>query len=256
MKTLIVTLCKNESALIPFAIKYWQRIADKVIVYDNYSEDNSVELLSKYDFVEVRHFQSPGQQEIIQKELKEKTYLEFKDAFDVIILCDMDELFFFRDYKTSAKRMLDEGYDCMITPIYSLCNDVEPTPSEKLLHQQCTMFYKQKMNHTPGFEEYSKFSIFNCHTVDGVSMSVGQHFVRTSPNMRIMLENDAFCLHTDKGFSPSFYLATKRRMGKNLSDFNKRNGMATEYLKSDEEHLKDYKEHQEKSFNLNEKISF
>ena len=45
-------------------------------------------------------------------------------------------------------------------------------------------------------------------------------------------------------------------MGKNLSDFNKRNGMATEYLKSDEEHLKDYKEHQEKSENINEKISF
>ena len=53
MKLNWYTLCYNEEIIIPYVIDYWKKIINdginlKVIVYDNHSTDNSVELLSKY----------------------------------------------------------------------------------------------------------------------------------------------------------------------------------------------------------------
>lgn len=252
-----IVLCKNEEDIIPYVIPYWRRIADKVVVFDNFSTDKSVELLSQHDWIEIRYFESDGQNDAIQKTIKEQAYLEYKDKYDIIIITDMDELFYFKNFKAVSEAFIDGGYNVLATPIYSLCEDFKPPYSEdKLLHQQCHKFYKQKMNHMEGFEDISKLSIFNTKITDSINMSVGQHYVYTNPRMMIMLSNDGFCLHMDKGFGEDYFVKKRKKMGANLSEANIKGGMAIEYLKSEEESRKEYRDKQEKSFNLNEKISF
>lgn len=248
-----ITLCYNEIDILPFVSQYWERMADKVVVYDNGSTDGSIEYLKSLPYVEIRHFESSGQNDIIQKEIKEKAYLEFKDKFDIIIITDMDEVFYFKDCKAVLEAFIGGGNNVLVTPIYSLCEDNSPQPVEnKLLHQLCHKFYKQKMNHMQGFEEISKLSIFNCKNVDSVLMSVGQHYVNTKPNMQLMLSNDGFCLHIDKGMGIEYKWNIRQKMNKNLSDTNRKYGMCIEYADSYEKLKKEYLENQEKSFDLNE----
>lgn len=255
MKTYWIVLCKNEEDIIPFCIQYWSRIADKVIVYDNHSTDSSVELLSKYDWIEIRTFDSDGQNDVIQKQVKEQAYLEFKDQCDILIITDMDEVFYFNDFKAISEAFVSGDYNILMTPIFSLCEDSKPPYSEdKLLHQQCHKFYKQKMNHMQGFDDYSKLSIFNTKITEKVNMSVGQHYVQTSPQMKIMLSMDGFNLHIDKGLSKSFFIEKRQKMGGNLSETNKRANMCIEYLKSVEELEKEYNEKQKNAFDLNERL--
>ena len=55
------TCTYNESMMIPYVMPYVERMGyDKFIVYDNESTDNTVELLKKYPFVEVRTYNSNG----------------------------------------------------------------------------------------------------------------------------------------------------------------------------------------------------
>ena len=247
-----VVLCKNEEDIIPFCIQYWKRIADKVIVYDNHSTDSSVELLSKYDWIEIRTFDSDGQNDVIQKEVKEKAYLEFKDECSILICTDMDEVFYFSDFEALQAQMITEGYNCLITPIYSLCEEAKPIYDDsKMLHQLCHMFYKQRMNHMNGFDDYSKISIFNCKITDKVSMSVGQHYVQTYPSMKILLSKNDFCLHVDKGFGISYKFRIRRKMHENLSETNRKGGMCVEYGDSYEKLEQEYVENIKKSFDLN-----
>jgi len=255
MKTYWIVLCKNEEDIIPFCIQYWSHIADKVIVYDNHSTDSSVELLSKYDWIEIRTFDSDGQNDVIQKQVKEQAYLEFKDQCDILIITDMDEVFYFNDFKAISEAFVSGDYNILMTPIFSLCEDSKPPYREdKLLHQQCHKFYKQKMNHMQGFDDYSKLSIFNTKITEKVNMSVGQHYVQTSPQMKIMLSMDGFNLHIDKGLSKSFFIEKRQKMGANLSETNKRANMCIEYLKSVEELEKEYNEKQKNAFDLNERL--
>ena len=257
-KICLVTLCKNESSIIPFCVDYWKRLGiTKAVVWDNESEDNSVELLSKEDWIEIRTFKTAGQTETVQKKLKEDTYLEFKDQFDIIILCDFDEVFYFNDFEAVVGEMIDGGYDCMITPIYSLCEDSKPLYEQgKYLHQLCHKFYKQRMNHMKDFEDVSKISIFNCHTVEKVSMSVGQHYVQTFPKMQIIYEDTGFNLHIDKGFGIPFKWEIRQRMNKNLSEENKKCGFCVEYADSYEKLKQEYEKNQKNSFDINKKIPF
>lgn len=251
-KTCWVTLCYNEIDILPFVSKYWERIGCDVVVYDNGSTDGSVEFLTVLPYVTVKHFDSDGQNDVIQKTIKEKAYLELKYNYDIIIISDMDEIFYFNDFKALSEAFISGGYNVLATPIYSLCEDSKPPyMKDKLLHEQCHKFYKQRMNHMNGFENYSKLSIFNTKITDKVTMSVGQHYVQTSPQMRLMLAKDDFCLHINKGFGWEYQYQIRQRMYKNLSQVNKNGGMCTEYADSEEKVRNDYKANQSKSFDIN-----
>lgn len=247
-----VTLCYNEMDILPFVSKYWERIGCDVVVYDNGSTDGSVEYLSTLPYATVKHFDSDGQNDVIQKQVKEKAYLELKYNYDIIIISDMDEVFYFNDFKALSEAFVSGGYNVLATPIISLCEDSKPPYIEdKLLHEQCHKFYKQRMNHMQGFEDISKLSIFNCKITDSVNMSVGQHYVQTSPQMRIMLSNDGFNLHIDKGFGLKYKHDIRQRMYKNLSKTNKNGGMCIEYGDSFEKLKEEYERNQSNSFDIN-----
>lgn len=249
-----ITLCFNEMDILPFVKQYWERIGCDVVVYDNGSTDGSIEFLSNLPYVTVKHFDSNGQNDIIQKSVKEQAYLELKDKYDIIIISDMDEVFYFNDFKAVLDVFVSGGYNVLATPIFSLCEDSKPPYMEdKLLHQQCHKFYKQKMNHMQGFEEVSKLSIFNCKTTYKVNMSVGQHYVLTMPQMMIMYTKDGFNLHIDKGFGIDYKFNIRQKMYKNLSKTNKEGGMCTEYADSFEKLKEEYEKNQTKSFDINNK---
>lgn len=247
-----VVLCKNEIDILPFVKQYWERLQCDVLVYDNGSTDGSLEYLQSLPYVAVRHFDSDGQNDPLQKQIKEQAYKEFREFYDIIIISDMDEVFYFENLEKELDKMINENHDAMLLPLYSLCEDSKPQYEEgKLLHQLCHKFYKQRMNHMGGFNAYTKVSIFNTNTVLFLSMSVGQHFVNTIPTQNFMIAEDAFGLHIDKGFGLDYYLEKRRKMGANLSQTNIKCGMAIEYLKSVEDSTKEYKEHQAKCFDIN-----
>ena len=253
MKICWITLCKNEMDILPFVRKYWERISADVIVYDNGSTDGSLEYLSDIPYVTIKHFDSDGHNDIIHKNVKEQAYLEYKNDYDIIIITDMDEVFFFDDFKAVSEAFIDGGYNVLMTPIISLCEDFKPPYSEdKYLHQLCHKFYRQRMNHMKGFDDFSKLSIFNTKVTDKVEMSVGQHYVKTLPNMTIMLSNNDFNLHVDKGFGLDYKYKVRQRMYANLSDTNKRYGMAIEYADSYEKLEREYKNNQKNSFDIND----
>ena len=57
IKILGVTVTYNNEDKIPYVMPYYERMGiDKLVVYDNGSTDKTVELLSKYPFVEIRSY--------------------------------------------------------------------------------------------------------------------------------------------------------------------------------------------------------
>lgn len=253
MKICIIVLCKNEMDILPFVRKYWERISADVIVYDNGSTDGSLEYLSDIPYVTIKHFDSDGHNDIIHKNVKEQAYLEYKNDYDIIIISDMDEIFFFDDFKAVSEAFIDGGYNILMTPIISLCEDFKPPYSEdKYLHQLCHKFYRQRMNHMKGFDDFSKLSIFNTKVTDRVNMSVGQHYVKTSPDMKIMLSNNGFNLHICNGFGEDYFVKKRKMQSERLSETNKRYGMGIEYLKTEEESRNEYRDKQKDAFDLNQ----
>ena len=80
MKIIGYTCTYNEADYIPYVMPYVEAMKyDKFIVYDNCSTDNTVELLSKYPFVEIRKWDTGGNfDDTAKKNLQMES---FKEAY-------------------------------------------------------------------------------------------------------------------------------------------------------------------------------
>ena len=93
LKIWVYTFCYNEELILPYVIEYWKPYATKVIVYDNGSTDKSVEILKKYDWIEVRKYDTNNtfDPEKIQQ-YKSVCYQESIGQADYVMVCDIDEV--------------------------------------------------------------------------------------------------------------------------------------------------------------------
>lgn len=131
LKIVVYTFCFNEESIIPFCIDYWKRFASKVIVYDNFSTDSSVEILSKEDFIEVRKWDTGGKlDDYAHTIMKNSVFKESADDADFICVCDMDECIF-------SDRLFERLEACngAIRPKFlNLISNIFPKYNGKLIH--------------------------------------------------------------------------------------------------------------------------
>lgn len=141
-----VTVCFNEANMVKYVMPYWDRIKpDKLIVYDNMSTDNTVELLKQYSYVEVRTFDTDGKFcDIIHSKIKNETCAELKAAgYDWIYSGDFDEVIysFNPDFREELQKIDDLGGNVYVR---DLVHPFSPDPYEfdetKLIHEQLTHF--------------------------------------------------------------------------------------------------------------------
>lgn len=116
MKFFGYTCTYNNEKIVKYVMAYVERIGyDKFIVYDNGSTDNTVELLSKYPFVEIRTY---GDKESFNESERNNLNVQsIKECWDYIIQhddelvwmswTDFDEVIYFSDF-LSLRFILDD----------------------------------------------------------------------------------------------------------------------------------------------------
>ena len=87
----VYVVCWNEMDNIPFGVDYWKRFAERVIVYDNGSDDGSVEYLSQYPWIEVRQFKTNGFDDTANINIKNSCWKESIGIADFVVVSDLDE---------------------------------------------------------------------------------------------------------------------------------------------------------------------
>ena len=93
LKLWVYTFCYNEEKILPYVIEYWKQYATKVIIYDNGSTDNSLKILSRYSWIEVREFDTENTfdpEKISQ--YKSFCYTDAIGKADYVMVCDIDEV--------------------------------------------------------------------------------------------------------------------------------------------------------------------
>lgn len=132
----VYTFCYNEEQILPYVIEYWKQYATKVVVYDNGSTDKSVEILKKYDWIEVRTYDTNNtfDPEKIQQ-YKSICYHEADGKADYVMVCDIDEVLLVNENLFPelilAKK---DGTKLFQTKYYELINLTSSTDKEILIH--------------------------------------------------------------------------------------------------------------------------
>lgn len=92
MRLHVYTLCWNEKLMLPYFLRHYGQFAERIIVYDNGSDDGSQDLVRAHPQGELREFASDGQfDESTVTRLREEVWKESRGTADWVVVCDMDE---------------------------------------------------------------------------------------------------------------------------------------------------------------------
>lgn len=121
MKLYGVTTAYNVEDLIPYVMPYVCRLGyDKWIVYDDHSTDRTVELLSQYNFVEIRQFSEiksndVNEFETLKSNIAINLYSKCRDEVQktgeliAMTVTDFDEVIY-SNFTTNFKEELENSY--------------------------------------------------------------------------------------------------------------------------------------------------
>lgn len=217
----IYTFCWNEMASLPWAVGYWKQFATHVTVFDNGSDDGSVEYLSQFGgWVDVRTFDTGGTiNDTILLHLKNEVWKESRGHADLVCVCDLDEFVCAPDIARSLALMRRVGGTICEPAWYDLISDEVPEPGRgKLLHNVRPL----------GVHRPSKALLFSPDDIREINYAPGAHTCEPKGNVR-WYQGDIYCLHANHNYSFASKLERYRLMGDRLSDMNREKGHGIHY---------------------------
>lgn len=170
MKLYGVTSVYNEEQLAPIVIPYLEKMGyDKLVVWDNGSTDNTVSLLEKHPFIEIRHY---GTEIFTEREKLQHivdTVSEFmdvpreKDEQVWVTICDFDEVFEINAPSQSFFKLKDYLFWCGEKGFLVIRE-----------HLWCLMENGERVHYGEPFY-WDKPNMFRLDGIDSFKIAYGQH---------------------------------------------------------------------------------
>lgn len=224
----VYTLCYNEEKIMPFFLDHYNKFADKIIVLDNESTDNSRDIALKAGAT-VRIWQSGNQfNDGLHMQLKQNIYKESRGLADWVMVLDNDEFIYHPNIREVLSDYKDKKINLPKIQGYDMVSETFPILGTPITDQ---VTLGVRMDHL------SKRVVFNpeldmqwtvgCHPQDG-------SFIKSIKGAKESREADLKLLHY-KLLSSDYVKDRYRMYQRRLSMFNLINQFGTHYLQKQEE---------------------
>lgn len=234
MRITLYTFCYNEKDILPYFLNHYSKIVDKIVVYDNQSTDNSVEILKSFEGceIEIRDY-------ITNNEIQDDTLIRVKnncwkdDNSDYIIVLDIDEFLYHPNLREFIESHPDVDY---FKPVgYDMVSDGVPTDYTKQIYE---------IIREGAFSvNYSKKVLFKRKYVNETNFSYGAHganYRGKKPLIEYVSNGDLKLLHY-KCIDLEYVVAKHKHYGERRSSFNKKLGLGLHYDFTREQIESDFK---------------
>ena len=250
-KIALITLCYNESKIMPFVIDYWKKFVTHAYVFDNGSTDNSREILSKYDWITVidySHLTGNKLDDIMNMNIKNNFWKTIKDNYDWIVVCDFDECLYCDMWDNIINVLNMYKINCVIPTYYNMITEKFPEYVDDKLFHESNKYYVN-VNDKDQRRWFNKMLIFNCKNVYELNLAPGSHScdpiilsnnsIRGTNPIKI---NEIKCYHLDNvGLD---YIIAKRNHNKNerMTEKQIKHRFAVHYMLENDEITKEFNE--------------
>lgn len=239
---------KNEELILPWCIQYYQKLRDdgidlRVHFYDNESTDGSLELLSKYPWIDVQLFKTTGLNDGVNQYIKNNAWKETKDEAAFTIVSDTDEVII-GDLRAAIEDAEKEDASILELPWFTLYNDSLPVFTEgKMLHEVTDKWVRH--------EGYGKHLIFSPKRIKEINYCPGAHLESPVPSdAKVFHSEKALILHFNRGFGAEYKADSYEKSFNNLSIDNRVHGWGSHYGWRRDIIINEYKEEQKKAIDL------
>ena len=162
----VYLLCFNEEKIILHTLNYYSQICNKIIIIDNHSTDDSLNLARKFKNVKFRQLDSGY--EFIEDRLTESRNNCWKESTaDYVIVCDMDEFLYDENLLEKLALAKEQGIIMPMIIGYNMMSDNFPSNYNKLITEQVKYGFRST--------RFDKKIIFDPKRVKEINYRPGAH---------------------------------------------------------------------------------
>ena len=221
----LYTFCWNEQFIIPFFLQHYQEAVGRIVVYDNESTDQSVEILSRHEKVSIRSYSTNDSIDAsIRTPIRNNMWKESRGQAEWVIVLDIDE---FLHHPAGLRAVLDmadaEGASLVIPEGFDMVSEDLPCSFAPILEQV------QRGVGSPGF---SKPCIFKPDRIQEINLSAGGHTAEPTGDVKIMRPQGLQLRHC-KYLSYDYYAGRSKVHSKRVNPVQRAAGLNVHYIDDD-----------------------
>jgi hypothetical protein len=232
MRIDLYATCWNEERMIPFFLRHYEPLVDRIVIFDDSSTDRSVELLMASPKVEARQL---GQREsfIIRQQAElNHCWKESRGRADWVIIVDMDEHIYHRDLREHLRRCTEEGIT-MLEPVgYDMVSEDFP-PSSSTLSESIRRGVRSFL--------LDKKAVFGPNAIEDVNYAPGRHASRPSGHLRFPENREVMLLHY-KHLGLDYLIPRSNALRGRRTEFERARGWSLHYSRTADEIRQDFEE--------------
>ncbi len=212
MKLIVIAVCRNEEKILPWFLRYYDRLADEIHIHDNSSTDRSREIIQSHPKTKLLTYDTGGKiDDGLHCRIKNEYYKGLDGDWYIIV--DMDEFVWVNDLRGFLDHSLSIGINAPSTIGWEMVGDGWPSDDGK---SQLTDHVKFGISDL----SYSKYAV--------VHKSIAE--INYLPGAHYCIPVNAFTNEHDRRIKILHYkyvdvdtrLAKVRHNLANLSDYNRK----------------------------------
>lgn len=217
--------CWNEERIIPFFLRHYEPLVDRIIIYDDSSTDRSVEILRRSPKVEVRPItRDAGSYLDAHLALFETCWHESRGRADWVCVVDLDEFLFHPEWHLYLAAQKDAGVTIIQALGYDMVTEKFPAAGTTLA---TVLTHGQRDIHL------DKTALFDPDAIEQINHSVGRH--RCAPAGRLVApESYSMQLRHYKTLGLDYLLARSHALAGRLTNDDRARGWSIHYLRDDD----------------------
>jgi glycosyltransferase involved in cell wall biosynthesis len=172
MTAWLYCICRNEARLMPYLLRHYTTFVDKLIFYDDQSDDGTRQLIQSCPQAELRDW--PGSHGIVDDEFMDFANQQWKEARGKahwVIWIDADEFIYHPQIVEVLDRLLAAGVDLPQLHGYTMVADHFPTTTGQIYDEIKTGFYDEAWSKPAIFRADMKWNVGR-HSYDHVAVKL------------------------------------------------------------------------------------
>jgi|WetSurMetagenome_2_1015567.scaffolds.fasta_scaffold170029_2 glycosyltransferase involved in cell wall biosynthesis len=185
MNICLFTMAWNEERMIPYFLRHYLPIVDKIVVFDHGSTDDTKKLLN-HPKIEIRDFVVPKNSYWIKANCEVENNVWKNCQSNWVIICDIDELLYHPNLLQYLQDCQKNGVTIPKVNGFQMVHDRFPTTSSQI--------YQEVSKGVPA-PRYSKNIIFNPNAIKEINYVYGAHECNPEGNVRFSTTTELKLLH-------------------------------------------------------------
>ena len=218
--------------MIPFFLRHYEPLVDRIVIFDDRSTDRSVKLLTASCKVEMRRLASGPSSILMSMEELSRCWKESRGRADWIIITDIDEHIYHRGLRDYLERCAGDGVTILEPIGYDMISADFPVVDSVLAESI-----------RRGIRPFllDKKAVFDPNAIEEINYTVGRHVAQPTGHVTFPAEREVILLHYKHlGFE---YLRRRSKALKDRkTDYDREREWGVHYFRSVEEMKFDFEQ--------------